>query len=288
MSEFVGHRAVVTGSALQLTDSAAAEYLPSISADGKSLAFTSTRSGNREIWAKDLTTGKESRFPGTGLSDEFPKISPDGSRVAFTVVQEQHKAAICVRSFSRNLPDQVFENGDWVWTWSPDGRYLLYKWGALRRVRLLELISGRRSEFLQDPDGQVFQPSFSSDGRWIAFLDSSGIFAAPYRRAAAITKRDWIRIVDGGFLDKPRWSPDGARLYFTSDADGSKCIWTQRLDAITKRPIGEPTPFYHLHSPGRSLSNVGAPLADFVVARDRLIFPQTELSGNIWMIHSRQ
>ena len=212
--------------------------------------------------------------------------------MAFTVVQDQqqHKAAICVRSLDNSYSDKLLENGDWVWTWSPDGQYLLYKWGVLRRVRSLDLVSGRRSEFLQDPNQQVYQPFFSSDGRWIAFLASSGIFVAPYRGAAAVAKRDWIQIIAsaGNFPDKPRWSPDGARLYFTSDRDGFTCIWTQRLDPATKRPIGEPTPFYHLHSAEGSLSNVGAALADIAVARDRLIFPQTDLTGNIWMIHSRK
>ncbi len=194
-----------------------------------------------------------------------------------------------MRSLDSKVADKLLENGDWVWTWSPDSRYLLYKWGAFRRVRLLDLISGQRSEFLQDPDEQVFQVSFSSDGRWMAFLASSGLFAAPYRGSAAIPKRDWIRIVasNGDFLDKPRWSPDGARLYFTSNADGFDCIWTQRLNATTKQPIGEPTPLYHLHSPECSLSNVGAALADIALARNRLIFPQTGLTGNVWMIHSR-
>ena len=43
----------------QLTHDLALDYLPSMSADGKKLAFVSERSGNPDIWMKDLENGKE-------------------------------------------------------------------------------------------------------------------------------------------------------------------------------------------------------------------------------------
>ena len=69
---------------------------------------------------------------------------------------------------------------------------------------------------------------------------------------------EWIPITD--FTrenDKPRWSPDGNLLYFTSDRDGWRWIWTRRLDPATKRPAGEPIGVFHAHSARRSMGMVG-------------------------------
>ena len=187
------------------------------------------------------------------------------------------------------LFQKVLQKGDWVWTWSPEGRYLLCKWGAIRHVELLDPISGKMSELLRNSEGHVFQPTFSPDGRWLAFIDMSGILVVPYRGTKAIPKQEWIRITNGGFFDdKPRWSSNGSVLYFTSDRDGSRCLWSQHLDPTTKAPIGVPAPVYHFHSGRRSIGNVGAGLSDIAVTRDTVIFPQTELKGNLWMAASRK
>ena len=38
----------------------------------------------------------------------------------------------------------------------------------------------------------------------------------------------------------PIWSPDGNLLYFLSERDGFRCIWGQKLDPASKRPLGAP------------------------------------------------
>ena len=287
------NRGIVKGAPRQLTYSDAAEYWPSVSADGRRLAFTSTRNGKEDIWLKDLQTGAETRIPPTGDRQEFPKVSHDGRRLAFTVVEGQgeiqQKASIYILSLDDMRFHNVLENGDWVWTWSPDDRYLLCKWGATRYAQLLDPASGRAREFLRDPNANLFQLTFSPDGRWVAFNQMSGIFVAPYQGPDAIPKRDWMHITGGDFFDdKPRWSPDGSLIFFTSARDGSRCLWMQRLNPETKSPVGVPVPVHHLHFGRRSVANVGAALADIAVVRDGVILPQTELKGNVWMTTTRK
>jgi Tol biopolymer transport system component len=279
---------VVKEAPRQLTESDAAEYFPSVSEDGTRLAFTSTRNGKQDIWLKDLHTGAETRIPPTGDRQEFPKFSHDGRRLAFTVIDgqqgTQQQASTYILSLDSMRSQRVSGRADWAWAWSPDDRYLLSNtWGDAHAVQLLEPLSGRMKEFLLDSNDYVFQLTFSPDGHWIAFNGMSGIFVARYHGPQAVPKRDWIRITDGFFDDKPRWSPDGSMIYFLSDRDGSFCLWLQRVNPATNAPIGAPVPVYHFHSGRRSIENMGAPLADIAVSRDGVIFPQAELKGNIWM-----
>ena len=263
------NRGTSTGVLEQVTDSAAAEYWPSVTPDGKLLAFTSTRSGKRETWVKDLTTGKEILvpLPGAATGEEFPRISPDGKRVAHTIL-DGTGSSLSIAPMNSGTERRIPEQSGGVWGWSPDGQYLLLKSGTLRNIRLLDAMTGTIVDFLDDPDDPIFQASFSPDGRWIGFMCSS-LYIAPFRGPSAIPKQQWSVVVNGGhFEDKPRWSPDGNLLYFTSERDGWRCIWAQRLNPSTKTPLGEPWPVHHFHAARRSLVNVGFGLTELAVAPD--------------------
>ncbi|MGH9656972.1 MAG: TolB family protein, partial [Bryobacteraceae bacterium] len=71
--------------------------------------------------------------------------------------------------------------------------------------------------------------------RWFLFIakpdDSrTTLYVAPFRGGETIPEREWIVIEDERTLDKPRWSPDGRLIYFSSERDGFRCIWARRID----------------------------------------------------------
>ena len=68
-------------------------------------------------------------------------------------------------------------------------------------------------------------------------------------------------------------------IYATSDRDGFMCLWAQRVDASTKRPVGSPLAVFHSHNARFSLSDA----AVLAVGRDRMLFDMGERTGNIWM-----
>ena len=105
---------------------------------------------------------------------------------------------------------------------------------------------------------------------------------APFREG--LTEQDWIFVTGGeSFEDKPVWAPNENLIYFTSERDGFRCIWAQRLEPGSKRPLVPPIEVYHSHSARRSLLNATILEHEISVAPDMLVFHMGELTGNIWM-----
>lgn len=112
----------------------------------------------------------------------------------------------------------------------------------------------------------------------------AGIYVAPFRGKDPVTPDEWILIGSEElplFLDKPRWSPDGNLLYFTSFRHGLRCVYAQRLDPATKHPIGDVLDVYHRHEARLSTRTVWG---EIDVGPGQLVLEMAELTGNIWMM----
>jgi len=102
------------------------------------------------------------------------------------------------------------------------------------------------------------------------------VYVAPFG-VLPIPESAWIPIVENWW----DWEWYGNLIYSVLDRDGFTCIWAQRLDANTRRPVGAPFPVFHAHSARTSLSNQGEVYLS--VGRDKMLFNMTERTGNIWM-----
>jgi hypothetical protein len=155
-------------------------------------------------------------------------------------------------------------------------------------VDLVDALTLQRREFLAHPTWAVFRAQFDPDDRWVAFhlALSAGtairqVFVAAVADERAAPPEEWIAVTDhGGFM--PSWSPDGSLLYFFSGRDDFACLWSQRLDRYTRRPVGAPVAVHHFHEARRHPRITGGPIT--VVGRDRVVFSLADVTGNIWMI----
>jgi len=97
---------------------------------------------------------------------------------------------------------------------SPDGRLVAYTAGpAGRRDIYLLRVGGRAINLTADSPADDSQPAFSRDGERIAFRserDGGGIFVM------GVTGESVKRVTTSGF--DPRWSPDGRRLVYATEA----------------------------------------------------------------------
>jgi hypothetical protein len=155
-------------------------------------------------------------------------------------------------------------------------------------VGVLDIDSGRKIEVMKHPRYGFFRARFSPGDQWISCIGVTGggrarVYIAPLR-TAIIDESEWIAVTnDESFHDKAIWAPNGNLLYFTSDRDGFRCIWAQRLHPTTKKPVGPPLSIYHSHSARRSLTNADILALEISAVDDRLVFHLGENTANIWM-----
>lgn len=258
---------------------------PSVSADGKALIYLRDVSGGQEVWFRELETGKERPLTHSEVKNTTTaKISADGSKAVYSE-RAGSKNSIWEVPTSGGVPRLICENCGTPAAWFPDGaRILAADYSKQSSIDVLDLASGQRTEYLKHPKYSLFPRAVSPDGQWIAFTADAGggrtpIFIAAFRPGTPPAEKEWIRIADGSTSDgMPRWSTEDNLLYFNSERDGSLCVWAQRLNPTTKRPIGVAFAVHHFHSATLRMNRTMS------VARDKIILELEAHTGNIWML----
>jgi hypothetical protein len=97
------------------------------------------------------------------------------------------------------------------------------------------------------------------------------VLQAPFQGETMAPESAWSARPDIGVL-----SPDETFSYAVSPRDGFSCIWAQRVDRATKRPVGEPHPVYHSHVGPR------VQIAGIAIAADRMILTLAQVTSNVW------
>jgi eukaryotic-like serine/threonine-protein kinase len=286
---------------------------PSVSRDGKWMAYDSSNPGKpNTILVRDLSMSTDhvlddkDRQPG---SDGSTSISPEGSRVIFerdckegTWPGNPDSPLPCgfMVAAAGGQPEQICQyctpRG-----FSSDGSVVLLQKYDLTdvnkdRIVALDLRTRTEHDFLSLRDSPVFHAYFSWDDRWVVFKkmqsgDSfpSQIVIAPVRHGSAAAEAEWIAVTDGQHSDdKPQFSADGNTVYFTSTRDDYLCIWAQRLDPVTKHPLGSPFAYEHFHNSTGRAAVFHQEQSDLSVARDKILInlPQV-IHKEIWMTQLR-
>jgi Tol biopolymer transport system component len=284
-------RGRVTGPMERLTQNEAVDIWPSVSRDGRTLVYESTRTGRPAVWQRDLETGRELQLTNDGEGG-WPEITPDGRAFLYMRFLPSIQQLAVWRAKPGDSPTQFCTDCEAL-SQLPDGSGFVYStFSRPSQLRLIGL-NGETAPWLQHTQWHLRQPQASPDGQWIAFYaalapELSRIYVAPFRRDTAPEQSEWIAITEGLFLETvPLWSPDGNRIYFASNRDSYQCIWSIALDQRSKRPITPPATLAHFHKAALPMGNPGMSRRGMSVARGRIVFPLQEQSGNIWVLHQR-
>lgn len=276
-----------TGAAEQITrEPFAVREGPSLSSDGRLVAFASAQSGVLNIWLHDTVTGKETQVAASSIVQDYPAIDPSGRRVAYSSFENEKR--ILYVTTPGGVPERLCEGCLRPTDWSRDGKTLVTFGGSPYHVSLLDIASHQQTPILAHATYSLLYGRLSPDGHWISFTarvapNRARIMIAPMDSPGAaprtIAESSWIKISEEDAVeDNAAWSPDGNSLYFTSSRDGHICLWRQRLDPHSHRPAGEAVGVQHLHE---------RPMHGFRIwsaAGGRLAVTLMENSGNVWLM----
>jgi Tol biopolymer transport system component len=233
--------AVEGGSPRRLAAEDARDHDPVWSADGKKILFTSGRDNTLALWRINIDGSKPERLT-AGTSDEgLPSLSRDGRWLAYSTRESNPDIVILDRHSGKreSIVGATLENEPAI---APDASSLVFMSDRRGTFDLwLQPLRGGRVDGaprrLTDHPGIAAVPSFSPDGRWIAYFrvleGQIDIWSVPVAGGPP------QRFTNHPATDiHPSFSPDGTRLAFVSNRSGADNIWVAPV--ADGRRTGEP------------------------------------------------
>ena len=261
----------------KLTATPGLELDPSISPDGRLIAYAAGTAGSTQINVRQLNGGSVVEVT-KGAQDamrhhRWPAWSPDGSQIAYIASNGDRRpptGRVYVVPALGGSPRLIADGLEYFATpvWSPDGRSIAYS--AVDSI-IIHDIESRSSRVVQTPP-VVHSLAWSPDGRHLAFVAGNPGYTFATTAFGNVSPTSiWTVTLDGSqptqvtpgrrvFLS-PTWTPDSRGLLYVSNDGGAFDVHSIRLDAAA-RPLDEPrrlTTGLNVH--GISLSRDGTRLA---------------------------
>ena len=269
--------AAAAGPSLRRFSTGSQSYsFPSISPDGRAVAYSSSLTGAMEIYTAGFTPGtKEIALTSDGGHNMYAEWSPDGQWIAY---HSRKKGGIWIIPSGGGAARQIVDFGSQP-SWTPDGERLVFTSdaGGMAAQSIIWIVhrdgTGRRQlTKLGAPRGGHSRPSVSPSGRLIVFAVSHGLVRTDV----------WTMPIDGGAAIKlgeglvPRFAPDGTAVYWISRTlEGNDAL--MRIDIDDRgAPAGAPNTIQEFAG-----NFVGA----FSIAHDgRAVLSLFRGSANLWAV----
>ncbi len=226
------------GASRHLTRSLGADRQPAYSPDGRSIVFSSNRTGNLDLWLVDRASGELRQLTDDASQDWDPGFTPDGRRVLFSSSRGGN-LEIWSLDLDGSNARQVSADGVDAEnpTMTPDGRWIVYTSGNSEHLGLFR-IRPDGSESAQITTGNHTNGEVSPAGRWALFVsngnDGSDIFfveietgrLAPARIEVPSSARS-TNVTFG----RGRWNRGGKSVVFVGlDEQGRTGLFEQDFD----------------------------------------------------------
>jgi len=213
------------------------------SPDGKMIAYSLTKAGSnsRSIWLKLISEGEPIQFTKDEWGYSMPLWSRDGQQIAFYSKNRGDQAGIWRTSVLGEMPTLLVtlpktNNDPRLKLWSKDRQTIYYE--SNRNLFALNVTSGQVTQVTHfDPVTSAAQQVNLSPGEdRIAYVDTkdkqSDIWVIPMRGGPP------VQVTNDAAVDQyPVWHPDGKRIIYSSNRDGTYQICAAYLDGRQPLPI---------------------------------------------------
>jgi hypothetical protein len=243
---------------VNLTNTSATEHDPAWSPDGTKIAFTFNPAPNRTdpndriyVMNVDGSGLHKLREPPSGCficQDRFPRWSPDGAKIAFVYCCGDEGEEIHTVSSADGTNDslvRVFPRSIFGFDWSPDGmRFAAAELEPAPTVcggdgTDLIVFSGQHAQDLTCDAADHYDPSWSPDAAWIAFIRTDD---CPCGLKKVRPDGTGSQFIAAGAGYDPAWSPDATKIanggISIMNADGSGDVFV----AAGSQPDWQPIP----------------------------------------------
>jgi eukaryotic-like serine/threonine-protein kinase len=259
---------------------------PTLSPGGGKVALSRNAGGRSDLWVHDLAGGRGRSLPG---AEEFVStLWRSDSELLLGGLQGMAVVDVTEgtppRRLTRTAKLQI------PWSLSPDGAWLAYHemdpatgfdlWTVPLSREGEGVVLGTPSPFLATPAYETF-PTFSPDGRWIAYSSNESgrheIYVRSFPDGTAT-----VRVTEGGGRT-PRWAPSGEILFLGADrrvravpleTEGATLVpGAPRL--LSPVPLGDTgvLPGYDVAADGEMVLGLTSPTAqDGTVSGNRVTF----------------
>jgi Tol biopolymer transport system component len=267
--------------------------------DFRTLAYSSYRFGDGDVFLRDLHTGSERVLTdGPAGAKGYPAISPGGSLLAYGIRMAEAGRAI--------RPIVIVSLRDGTWRklgedcggrpreWVDERGLIIERFARLNSIALIDTETGDQRELLESAERSVSNPRLSPDRRWIAFdashpgepartggNRSTSVCVSPFREQP-ILESEWV-VVDR-FASHPFWSADGRLLYYTPTGTNPlvrSAVRARHFSSASGRVEGKPIAVY---ASTEMLMPAYLPGTAPIATRDQIILVLGDFRGDIWLM----
>jgi Tol biopolymer transport system component len=272
------------GQARQLTSDPGLEVQPSMSPDGRYVAYATGHSLRMRIDVRPIAGGRATSLTtDTTVNEWLPRWSPDGTRILYLSrggvysapagggpprVEVAGRTGAAVRSA----------------TWSADGRRIAY----VRADSLLVRTVGARDVRLVGTATDLHSCSWSPDGSRFACVSGNAFYVTVGTLSAGamfgnLGPSSIVLVPAAGGLpaavtdsrtlhQSPVWARDGRTLYFVSNRQGPRDVYA--LDVATREPTSR--------EPVRVTTGMGVQSLDVSADGSRIVYAAYTSTANVW------
>lgn len=207
------------------------------------IVFVSNNDGDNEIYTINADGTNQKRLTNNTVDDNQPSWSPNGTRIAFKSAINGKTELFVMDSAGNNnvqiTSDAVGSNIEEDYpSWSPDGLKLIYEsyqdassepnGTTILNANIYSANSNGSGGYSQITSHLFYdgEPAYAPAGGHIAFvhaqvdtLSGGYLVSTGYRiYVMSTTGSNWIKLTDGPNDLHPKFSPDGTKIVYDSDA----------------------------------------------------------------------